>query len=308
MTFDDIISCKDPYVHNRFFCSLLKSLGKSRINQQDIAERMGISPALLSTWKKPENTKPLIPVLKEIVNLYDITIDDYNEDEDCISNFQAKKQKVSEANIKIPRVFLQNSTWLIYVELLDKNNKAECVIGVRILKIYEDGKVEYILNSDEHEDYEGLYSASDKPVIVLDLTTKTYKKKDLRIYLWINEMSSNPSVMSGIMTYYRIDRGIDSYRILAFPNSQKVPKVELFKKEELSKKQPEIVDYFNLTGPNKLYSTPDISDSSSLKSYLITKKSEQDFRIKAELIQKIKNCKDSEALKKIAFFINNFNI
>lgn len=302
MTIPEILKCKEKDIL-RFFSFLLKNLREQNILDKDVAAVVGKSPALISMYKNGVRTSGIGKILKTLVSAWEIEIDAYNNKTGEIGNLRVQNKPKSISKVVLPKIFRDYPTWLIYIDLADE-------IDVTVLKVCEDGKMEYLVKTNHHDGYEGnLNVDNSSPALILDLHTKHSKKQALRIYLWIDDIGSNPSVIAGILTYYKVERGIDSFRFLAFPSKNDKPSYGKIKKQELEKIKPAIVEYFYLTGPNKLNSSAEIKDEKSLNEYLATMESRTERLIKLQIISKIRSCKDLKALEKISSLLeSNFKL
>ncbi len=299
MKLQEILSASDNSLTIKFFNCLLEELQEKNIKQDDIAKMLGYSPSSISNWKDGKGLS--LKHLKKVIDKYDITIDSFDEETCAIINFKTGKIVKPSNSIFVPRLFEAKKVWLIYSDLVNE-------IGIRILKVNGDGTVEYIIRTDNHSDYIGtLKVEAHKKVLVFELTTEIGGTQDLVIFLWLNDMGANATILAGVMIYNRIKDGggIDAHKILAVPANNENSSPEKISKNEFKKRHPLISEYFKLERPAKFFSTFKIKDETTLQKY-IEEKTDKSTSIKLELLEKIQGINSIEDLEKIRKLLTGF--
>ena len=180
-------------------------------------------------------------ILNKLIDVFEIKL---NEEKKMVSCNISKVQNTINAKNRLPNIFFEEKgkNWKI-VSIAQDNT-----FIIRILKILSPPEIEFHVNIDNHENYDGIIKIDNSGnFLVCDLKIKDSSNQDLRMVLYIGDKTAKPELMLGVLTYFQLSTNkIFSYKIVAMNlhgesenSDKKIPanscKIPPFIKEYLEK-------------------------------------------------------------------------
>jgi hypothetical protein len=130
------------------------------------------------------------------------------------------KPSIQKGNLSTPAFIggIKGNYWMIMVHLQERGKKSS-MVGLRYLRIGENGKAEFFVGSEEHDDYIGHwnYSSSGRQIdFELKINNDGNEIKDVNLRFIIGNRTARPKFMTGFMMHsYLNDSGVSVFTIFA---------------------------------------------------------------------------------------------
>lgn len=196
----------------KLFASIVEFIiTKSSITQRDISLTTSIGEAVISrirNGKKKVGLKDKRYLLL-LIEGFDVKIDFIDDKYQIVDFNRSIVNRKDEDLIKYKLPSIRD--WKIYSYSNDKT------FSIRILKIFDQDNVEFIVGTHRHNNYHGSMKWDNtNKFLIFDLKLIKSGNQDLRLIFYMGDVGAAADIMLGVLTYIRVaGDNIFSYRVIA---------------------------------------------------------------------------------------------